>query len=59
MDPYAVVDVDAHRAIARNLDITLGVENLFNRQYTANWAGPLDYLGLPRTLRAGLSVRSF
>lgn len=59
MAPYALVDLDARRAIRRDVDLFVSVENLFDRQYTANWAGPLEYLGLPRTLRAGLSVGSF
>jgi hypothetical protein len=34
------------------------VENLLDRQYTANWAGPLEQLGLPRTVRVGISAHS-
>lgn len=59
MAPYALVDLDARREIRRDLDVFVGAENLLDRQYTANWAGPLEYLGLPRTLRAGLSIGSF
>lgn len=59
MAPYALVDLDARREIRRDVDLFASAENLFDRQYTANWAGPLEYLGLPRTLRAGLSIGNF
>lgn len=59
MDPYSVVDVDARRAVFEGTDVFVSVENLFDQAYTANISGPLEYLGLPRTIRAGVAVRSF
>ncbi|GAC1479631.1 MAG: TonB-dependent receptor [Gemmatimonadaceae bacterium] len=59
MAPYAVVDLDLRREIARGIELFGSVQNLFDRQYTANWAGPLESIGLPRTVRVGIAARSF
>jgi outer membrane receptor protein involved in Fe transport len=59
MGPYGVFDLDARREVARGADIFVAVENLFDRKYTVNWSGPLESLGLPRTIRGGMSLRSF
>jgi iron complex outermembrane receptor protein len=59
MGPYGVFDLDGRREIARGADIFVAVENLFDRKYTVNWSGPLESLGLPRTIRGGMSLRSF
>jgi iron complex outermembrane receptor protein len=57
--PFTVFDIDARRELYRGMDLFLSVENLFDRQYPVNYAGPLEYIGLPRTVRAGLLVSSF
>ena len=58
MAPYTLVDVDVRHALVPGADVFVGIENLFDRQYTANWTGPLEQLGLPRTIRAGASLHS-
>lgn len=58
MSPYTVVDVDARHEIVRGTELFVGVENLFDRPYTANWTGPLEQLGLPRTVRVGIAAHS-
>jgi outer membrane receptor protein involved in Fe transport len=40
-------------------EIFAGAKNVFDRQYTVNLQGGLESLGLPRTIRGGLSLRSF
>jgi iron complex outermembrane recepter protein len=57
--PYGLVDIDARHELGRRSSLFVSVENLFDRQYTVNFQGPLESLGLPRTARAGISVRSF
>lgn len=59
MSPFTVFDLDARREVLRGAELFVSVENLFDRQYAANRAGPLEYLGLPRTVRGGLTLRSF
>jgi outer membrane cobalamin receptor len=59
MGPYALVDVDLRREIVHGTELLLSVQNLFDRQYTANWSGPLESVGLPRTVRAGVAAHSF
>ena len=59
MGPYGVLDLDARREIGRGVDAFAGIENLFDRQYTVNYQGTLESLGLPRTIRGGMSLRSF
>jgi iron complex outermembrane receptor protein len=59
MGPYALVDLDLRRELVRGTELLVSVQNLFDRQYTANWSGPLESVGLPRTVRAGLAARSF
>jgi outer membrane receptor protein involved in Fe transport len=54
-----VFDLQARRAVVRNTDVFVGVENLLDRQYVVNVSGPLQYIGLPRTIRGGVSLRSF
>ena len=57
--PYGVFDLDARREIRPGTEIFAAAENLFDRQYTVNYQGTLESLGLPRTIRGGLSLRSF
>lgn len=59
MAPYGVFDLDARREILPNAEIFAGAENLFDRKYTVNWQGPLESIGLPRTIRGGVALRSF
>jgi len=54
-----VFDLDARREIRPGTEIFAAAENLFDRQYTVNYQGTLESLGLPRTIRGGLSLRSF
>jgi outer membrane receptor protein involved in Fe transport len=56
---FMVFDLNVRRTPVRNTDVFVGVENLFDRQYIVNVSGPLQYVGLPRTLRGGVSLRSF
>lgn len=57
--PYGVFDLDVRREIRTGAQIFAGAENVFDRQYTVNLQGGLESLGLPRTIRGGLSLRSF
>ena len=57
--PFGVFDLDARREIRPGAEIFAAAENLFDRQYTVNLQGGLESLGLPRTVRGGLSLRSF
>jgi outer membrane receptor protein involved in Fe transport len=59
LGPYGVFDFDARREIRSGTDIFASVENLFDRQYSVNYQGDLESLGLPRTIRGGMSLRSF
>ncbi|MGI8507977.1 MAG: TonB-dependent receptor [Gemmatimonadaceae bacterium] len=56
---FSVVDVDARREVAAGMEIFLSVENLLDHQYTVNFAGPIELIGLPRTIRGGVTLRSF
>ena len=58
MTPYTLFDLDARREVIPGATLFVDVENLFNRRYTANWTGPLEQLGLPRTIRVGVSAHS-
>jgi outer membrane receptor protein involved in Fe transport len=57
--PYGLLDLDVRRTVAPGADVFVAVENLFGRAYTVNFQGPLQSLGLPRTIRGGLSLSSF
>jgi outer membrane receptor protein involved in Fe transport len=57
--PFTVFDVDVRRDIHRGLEVFVAAENLFNREYVVNVAGPLESIGLPRTVRGGVMVESF
>jgi outer membrane receptor protein involved in Fe transport len=57
--PFAVVDADVRREVLPGTSVFVSVENLLDREYTVNYAGALEYLGLPRTVRGGVTVRSF
>jgi outer membrane receptor protein involved in Fe transport len=59
MAPYALVDLDIRREIILGTELLVSVQNLFDRAYTANWAGPLESIGLPRTIRVGVAAHSF
>ena len=50
---YFVLDLFAAHPIMRNIDVTAGVENLFDRRIEAG-ATPVITLGQPRAVRAGL-----
>ncbi|MFN2635467.1 MAG: TonB-dependent receptor domain-containing protein [Gemmatimonadaceae bacterium] len=57
--PFGVLDLDARRQLRHGTDVFAAAENLFNREYVVNRSGTLESLGLPRTLRAGISFGSF
>ena len=57
--PFAVVDLQLQREAYRGAELFVGVENLLDREYTVNYSGALESLGLPRTVRGGIVVRSF
>jgi outer membrane receptor protein involved in Fe transport len=57
--PYGLLDLDARREVRRGAEVFVVAENLFDRAYTVNFQGALESLGLPRTIRGGLSLRSF
>jgi outer membrane receptor protein involved in Fe transport len=57
--PFAVVDLDARRELRPGAAVFVSAENVFDRVYTVNFAGALESIGLPRTLRAGVALRSF
>jgi outer membrane receptor protein involved in Fe transport len=57
--PYGVVDLDIRHELARGAELFVAAENLFDRGYTVNFQGPLESLGLPRTIRGGMSLSSF
>ena len=59
LSPYGVFDLDARREVRRGAELFVAVENLFDRSYTVNFQGPLESLGLPRTIRGGALLRSF
>jgi outer membrane receptor protein involved in Fe transport len=56
---FMVFDLDARRELRRGAEVFVDVENLFDRDYIVNVSGPLQYVGLPRTIRGGISLRSF
>jgi outer membrane receptor protein involved in Fe transport len=56
LPPFDVVDASAERELARGAGIFVAVENLLDARYVADRSGTLDQLGLPRTLRLGVSV---
>lgn len=56
--PFGVLDLDVRREVVRGGTVFAAVENAFDRAYTVNVAGPLQSLGLPRTIRAGVELRS-
>ncbi|HEU4563646.1 MAG TPA: TonB-dependent receptor [Gemmatimonadaceae bacterium] len=56
---FEVVDLDARRTLFRGTEAFVSVENLFDREYVVNVSGTLESVGLPRTIRGGLAVRSF
>jgi iron complex outermembrane receptor protein len=57
--PFTVFDADLRREVTRGLDAFLSVENLFDREYVVNVSGPLESIGLPRTVRGGVVLESF
>ncbi len=59
MGSYALVDLDLRREMVHGTELLLSVQNLFDHAYTANWSGPLESTGLPRTVRAGVVAHSF
>lgn len=59
LSSFAVVDMDARREFVAGIEIFLSVENLLDHQYTVNFAGPIELIGLPRTIRGGVTLRSF
>ncbi|MDQ6768777.1 MAG: TonB-dependent receptor [Gemmatimonadota bacterium] len=59
LSPYGLMDLDARHEVRSGADIFASMENLFDRQYTINFQGPLESIGLPRTVRGGVSLRSF
>jgi outer membrane cobalamin receptor len=50
---YIVADLFGSHPIARGLDLTLAIENLFDEEIEAS-ATPVVTLGQPRALRLGL-----
>lgn len=61
--PFGTADLDVRRRVRGagpgGTEVFVAAENLFDRAYVVNVAGPLQYLGLPRTVRAGVALRSF
>lgn len=55
LDPYAIVDINLSRAIARSFQGFFSVENLFDKDYDTGRT-PLRTIGWPRTVRAGIRV---
>jgi outer membrane receptor protein involved in Fe transport len=53
---YAVLDLFGSRPVWRNLDVTVAVENLFNRGVEVS-ATPVVTLGQPRVFRVGVRYR--
>jgi iron complex outermembrane recepter protein len=61
VNPYTTVDVAARFAIARNMELAVGVRNLFNRDYYTNYSEGFNtndnYLKAPgRTLNVRFAV---
>lgn len=59
LGPFSVVDAEARRELLDGVAVFLAVENIFDRVYAVNFSGPLESIGLPRTVRGGLSLQSF
>jgi outer membrane receptor protein involved in Fe transport len=55
--PFVVVDLQARRTLVREVALYLAVENVTDREYLVDRAGNSQSTGLPRTVRAGLSVQ--
>lgn len=53
---FDVADATAEREIAGGAGIFVSVENVTNKKYLADRTGPLEQLGLPRTVRVGVSI---
>ena len=52
---YPIVDATASRAIGRNVEVFVGVQNLFNREY---FVGTLPTtIGSPRLVNGGVRIR--
>jgi outer membrane receptor protein involved in Fe transport len=52
---FGLVELSALRAIGRNLDVFLGVQNLFDQEYIVQLAPTT--IGTPRLVHAGVRVR--
>jgi outer membrane receptor protein involved in Fe transport len=55
--PFVVVDLQARRTLVRDVALVVAVENVADREYLVDRAGTFESTGLPRTVRAGLSVQ--
>ena len=55
LDPYAIVDINISRKIARSVHGFFSVENLLDKDYDTGRT-PLRTIGWPRTVRAGIRV---
>jgi outer membrane receptor protein involved in Fe transport len=55
LPPYGVVELSALRSISDNLDVFVGVQNLFDQEYIVQ-LGPTTS-GTPRLVNAGVRVR--
>lgn len=53
MGEFVVVDVSVSRRLTPNVDVVLGVENLFDKQYVVGLAG-VETIGQPRYVHGGL-----
>jgi outer membrane receptor protein involved in Fe transport len=56
LDPYVVLDLFASHPITRATDVTLAIENAFDREIEAS-ATPVVTLGQPRAWRLGVRYR--
>ncbi len=56
LDPSTVVDANYTRAIGGGVSAFLSVENVGDVAYQTNLSGTIVSLGLPRTLRLGMSL---
>ena len=52
---YGTVELSALRAIGRNLDVFVGVQNLFDKEYYVGFAPTT--IGTPRLVNGGIRVR--
>lgn len=59
LDEHLVVDLDWERDLYRGVGAFLGVENLFDEKIVVGARNDITRLGLPRTVRAGLSYEIF